>query len=136
MGRNARLKRERREQRIDAAERVYTKDQVDAMLREAYRQGWEARNKDIKMAVRQEVAKRVDDLYRRYDACMIAGIRGATGYGKIRLKRIYMMFFKYHKQLRDYYETDDILAFEPDEIMKEIGIDLEAWQQEAERKYG
>lgn len=137
MGRAAKLKQQRKEFRqtcliSEAGQKAYTQEQVEVMLKEAYRQGWEARNKDIKQAVRQEVGKRVDEFFDLYDYHVLYMLHRHLGFGLKRLKDFYMAFGNEHKALRDYYELEDAGEYLPKEMMLRMGVDLQAWAKEAE----
>ena len=138
MGRAAKLKSQRKELRKHGEQfgKLYPQEQVEAMLRDAYRQGWEARNEDIKKAVRLEVAKRVDEFFSLYDYHVLYVLHRKLGFGLKRLKDFYMAFGKEHKALRDYYELEDAGEYVPMEMMKRLGVDLAAWAKEAEEHAG
>lgn len=50
------------------------------------------------------------------------------GWGKVRLKRFYDAAFKEHERMREYFQMQDL--YPERAILKEKGIDVEAWYHE------
>lgn len=115
-------------------EKTYTQSQVDKMLKAAFQQGWDARDRDIKKVVGEEVTKRMDEFFRKYD-CHVLYILSGMGFGLVRLKRFFLEFYREHKRLKEHFEMDDP-EYLPEKFITEKGVDLNAWYDEAENLYG
>lgn len=123
MNRRQRRELERKGQ-IPKQEPVYSMKptaMVDAVLNGGY--------KDIMM---DEIHKNILAQERKttidIDTMVLWTLHNKYGWGKQRLKRFYGDLFEGHKEMREYYCTEEMY---PERIkLKEKGIDVEAWYDE------
>lgn len=66
------------------------------------------------------------------DAAVLWALHRKFGFGKKRLRRFFEMFAEVHEELRKHYELDDddngIWLCR--KLLKEYGVDVEAWEKE------
>ena len=88
-------------------------------------------NPAIKALLDQEISKRILELDKEYtldvDTMVIWTLR-QHGWGPKRLKRFYRDMFRWHRKLREHYEIPE--CFPERQMLKEQGIDVEAWFKE------
>lgn len=85
--------------------------------------------------INRQILERDEEYWLNFDACILWTLHKHLGFGEKRLKRIFMAFNDDHKQLREYYEIGDDAGgngFVARRMLKQDGIDLEAWEKEAE----
>lgn len=96
---------------------------------------WQPNAKEEKLmndAIKEQILEMEAQFSDDHDAAMLWAIHLETGYGKKRLKRVHKRFYKLHKELITYYESDKIqeYAFVCRENLKKIGVDVAAWNRE------
>lgn len=83
--------------------------------------------------INKEILKRDAEYWLNFDACILWTLHKSLGFGEKRLKKIFTDFNRDHQALREYYEVGDDAAgngFIARRMLKEDGIDLEAWEKE------
>lgn len=76
----------------------------------------------------QQILERDKEYQLDIDTMMLWSLRQFTGWGPKKLRAFYLFMFKEHLRMREYYELDDLY---PERYkLKEIGVDIEAWQKE------
>lgn len=111
MGKGARL----RQQRQETKQSLQYRDARRVML----------------MEVNAELSRSTDRFF--YDeVCIILwSLHETFGFGKDRLKRFYCNYSNINQQLKKHYEMkDNDLHFLTDKLLKEIGVDIDAWEKE------
>ena len=66
------------------------------------------------------------------DAMVLYALHKHLGFGPKRLRRFWEAFQAEHKKLREYYEMPDDNAWLAQLMLKEIGVDVAAWNAEQE----
>ena len=64
------------------------------------------------------------------DAMILWVLHSCFGFGKKRLKRFYDEFSAEHQRLREYYEMPDDGAWLCKHKLKDIGVDVDKWNDE------
>lgn len=70
------------------------------------------------------------------DASALWALHKTFGFGKKRLRRFYDAFIEERKVLERHYEMDGEADYLCRTKLKEIGVDIEAWNDEFEKKRG
>ena len=91
-----------------------------------------------KKALKEEIHNRLVDQERKVsidiDTSVLWVLHVKYGWGKQRLKTFYNALFEEHRNVRQYYDIDDVY---PERMkLKEKGIDIEAWYDELFTKDG
>lgn len=68
------------------------------------------------------------------DASALWTLHRTFGYGKKRLRRFFLAFVEERKKLAEYYEMEYQEEYLCKVKLKEIGVDVEAWNRELDRK--
>ena len=68
------------------------------------------------------------------DASALYALHRAFGFGKKRLRRFYDAFIEERKKLTEYYEMDGDADYLCKVQLKKIGVDIEAWNKELDRR--
>ncbi len=89
-------------------------------------------------AMNMEINRQIAEADRQYrnnvDAMILYALHVHLGFGKKRLRRFYEAFNEDHQRLLDYYELPESDgAWIADRKLKEIGVDVEAWNNERKR---
>lgn len=87
-----------------------------------------------KKAMDIEINRQIVEADRQYtdniDAMVLYTLHVHLGFGKKRLRRFYEAFSAEHDRLVQYYEMPDDYTWLCKEKLKEIGVDVEAWNRE------
>lgn len=87
-----------------------------------------------KKAMDMEINRQIAEADRRYtddiDAMVLYTLRVHLGFGAKRLRRFYEAFSAEHDRLIQHYEMPDDFVWLCKEKLKEIGVDVEAWNRE------
>lgn len=87
-----------------------------------------------KKAMNMEINRQIAEADRRYtddiDAMVLYTLRVHLGFGAKRLRRFYEAFSAEHDRLIQHYEMPDDFVWLCKEKLKEIGVDVEAWNRE------
>lgn len=87
-----------------------------------------------KRAMDMEINRQIVEADRRYtddiDAMVLYTLRVHLGFGVKRLRRFYEAFSAEHDRLVQHYEMPDDYVWLCKEKLKEIGVDVEAWNRE------
>ena len=88
-------------------------------------------------AMMAEINRQIIEADARYKRDLVALVLYAlhihpdTKYGKKRLKHFYMTFDKIHQEMLDHYEMcDNDAAWLANQKLKDIGVDIDAWEKE------
>lgn len=91
-----------------------------------------AERKAMKLEINRQIAEfersHVNDL----DILVLYVLHVHLGFGKKRLRRFYEAFTAEHNKLIEYYEMPDDNVWLADRKLKEIGVDVAAWNAERE----
>ena len=93
----------------------------------------EAQRRAMHKEINQQILIRDEWYWLNFDACILWTIHKSLGKGKTALKRLFMDFNRDHQALRKFYELGDSAddaGFVARLALKEIGVDLEAWEKE------
>jgi hypothetical protein len=99
--------------------------------------GVELTNNERK-AVNEEITRQFMELESKYtkdnDASILLTLHSCFGFGKKRLRRFWEFYFKEQARLREYYQLDthegNLCKFK----LKQIGVDIDEWHREKDRK--
>lgn len=87
-----------------------------------------------KKALNLEINRQILEADTRYandiDAMVLYVLHQHLGFGQKRLREFWEAFKAEHDKLRDYYEMPDANAWLARQKLKEIGVDVEAWNAE------
>ena len=87
-----------------------------------------------KKAMSMEINRQIAEADRRYtddiDAMVLYTLRVHLGFGKKRLRKFYEAFSAEHDRLTRYYQMPDDYTWLCKEMLKRIGVDVEAWNRE------
>lgn len=87
-------------------------------------------------AMNFEISKQIAAMEREHatalDALVLYALHKHLGWGKTRLRRFYEAFIVEHNRLIEYYEMPEDNAWLAEAKLKEIGVDVEAWNAEQE----
>ena len=87
-----------------------------------------------KKAMDMEINRQIVEADRRYtddiDAMVLYTLRVHLGFGKKRLRKFYDAFSAEHDRLIQYYQMPDDYTWLCKELLKRIGVDVEAWNCE------
>lgn len=94
-----------------------------------------AKRNNLQKMVDAECRKKLLELDEEFsadwEAAILWDIHEITGYGKIRLERLYRRMYQSHKELREHYEiSENDEGWLYREKLKEIGVDIEALRKE------
>ena len=85
-------------------------------------------------AMNMEINRQIVEADRQYtndiDAMVLYTLRVHLGFGKKRLRKFYDAFSAEHDRLIQYYEMPDDYTWLCKEMLKRIGVDVEAWNRE------
>ena len=83
-----------------------------------------------------EIKKQIAAMEREHatalDALVLYALHKHLGWGKTRLRHFYEAFIVEHNRLIEYYEMPEDNAWLAKAKLKEIGVDVEAWNSEEE----
>src|SRR5574344_211392 len=85
-----------------------------------------AMNIEINRQILEADAKYSTDV----DAMILWVLHSCFGFGKKRLRRFYDEFSAEHQRLREYYEMPDDSAWLCKHKLKDIGVDVDEWNNE------
>lgn len=98
----------------------------------SYRSGWKGAAE--KKAMDMEINRQIVEADRRYaddiDAMVLYTLHVHLGFGKKRLRKFYDAFSAEHDRLIQYYQMPDDYTWLCKEMLKRIGVDVEAWNKE------
>ena len=87
-----------------------------------------------KKAMNMEINRQIVEADRRYaddiDAMVLYTLHVHLGFGKKRLRKFYDAFSAEHDRLISYYQMPDDYTWLCKEMLKRIGVDVEAWNKE------
>ena len=87
-----------------------------------------------KKAMDMEINRQIAEADRRYtddiDAMVLYTLRVHLGFGKKRLRKFYDAFSAEHDRLIQYYQMPGDYTWLCKEMLKRIGVDVEAWNRE------
>ena len=87
-----------------------------------------------KKAMEMEINRQIVEADRRYaddiDAMVLYTLHVHLGFGKKRLREFYDAFSAEHDRLIQYYQMPDDYTWLCKEMLKRIGVDVEAWNRE------
>lgn len=87
-----------------------------------------------KKAMDMEINRQIVEADRLYtddiDATVLYTLRVHLGFGKKRLRKFYDAFSAEHDRLIQYYQMPDDYTWLCKEMLKRIGVDVEAWNRE------
>ena len=87
-----------------------------------------------KKALDMEINRELVEADKRYtndiDAMVLYTLRAHLGFGKKRLRKFYDAFSVEHDRLIQHYEMPDDYTWLCKEMLKRIGVDVEAWNNE------
>lgn len=87
-----------------------------------------------KKAMALEINRQIVEADRRYtddiDATVLYTLRVHLGFGKKRLRKFYDAFSAEHDRLIQYYQMPDDYTWLCKEMLKRIGVEVEAWNRE------
>lgn len=85
-------------------------------------------------AMDMEINRQIVEADRRYaddiDAMVLYTLHVHLGFGKKRLRKFYDAFSAEHDRLIQYYQMPDDYTWLCKEMLKRIGVDVEAWNKE------
>lgn len=85
-------------------------------------------------AMEMEINRQIAEADRRYaddiDAMVLYTLHVHLGFGKKRLRKFHDAFFAEHDRLIQYYQMPDDYTWLCKEMLKRIGVDIEAWNRE------
>lgn len=86
--------------------------------------------KAMDIEIKKQIAKMEREHAIALDALVLYALHKHLGWGKTRLRRFYEAFTAEHDKLIKHYEmTDDDNAWLAEEKLKEIGVDVAAWNE-------
>jgi hypothetical protein len=88
--------------------------------------------KAMDIEIKRQIAAMEREHANALDALVLYALHVHLGWGKTRLRRFYEAFTKEHNRLIEYYEMPDDNAWLATEKLKEIGVDVAAWNEEKE----
>ena len=83
-----------------------------------------------KKAMDMEINRQIVEADRRYADDIDAMVLVHLGFGKKRLRKFYDAFSAEHDRLIQYYQMPDDYTWLCKEMLKRIGVDVEAWNKE------
>lgn len=95
-----------------------------------------AENKALDREIEKRLAEKLREQDLEIEARVLYAIRSITGYGKIKLRRVYDEVDESLLALADHYDMhdDDDLTWLCIKKLKDDGIDVEQWSKENEEK--
>jgi hypothetical protein len=81
--------------------------------------------------VKRQILARKEEFYTAIDGAMLWTLHKTLGFGKKRLRRFFFNFIDDYYEMCDAYDMTD--TFPQREKLKRIGVDLDAWEDEATR---
>lgn len=91
-------------------------------------------NSAQKKAIKEEIVKRIIEEDKQHavalDAVVLYTLHIHCGFGKQRLRKFYEAFKTEHDNLIKHYEMPDDYSWLCQQKLKEIGVDVEAWNEE------
>ena len=91
---------------------------------------------EVTRMVREESQRQIKDIMERFyndlDAIILWALHEHFGFGAERLHRFYLAFTAIYKDLRDFYEMGSDTPYVCKVKLRDIGVDLEAWQKEVD----
>ena len=89
--------------------------------------------KAMELEINRQIAEADRQHTNDFDAMVLYVLHTHLGFGKERLRRFYEAFTAEHDKLIEHYEMPDGGAWLADRKLKEIGVDVAAWNAEKER---
>ena len=87
-------------------------------------------------AMKEEINRQIVETNREYkndfDAMILWTLHELCGFGKKRLREVYDAFADKYDELVDHYEAPDKGAWIANYKLREIGVDISAWNKERE----
>ena len=87
-----------------------------------------------KKAMEMEINRQIVEADRRYaddiDAMVLYTLHAYLNFGKKRLRKFYNAFSAEHDRLIQHYQMPDDYTWLCKEMLKRIGVDVEAWNRE------
>lgn len=109
-----------RQKRIEAKQTPMFRD----ARREVYRQ------------VNNELVAATNRFFRDETSVVLWVLHDQFGFGKDRLKKFYVNYEKVNADLRKHYSmSNSDMRYMTDRLLKEIGVDLDAWEMEESRLF-
>lgn len=87
--------------------------------------------KAMELEINQQIAEADRQHANDFDAMVLYVLHTHLGFGKKRLRRFYDAFSAEHDKLIEHYEMPDGGAWLADMKLKEIGVDVAAWNKES-----
>lgn len=91
-----------------------------------------AERKAMELEINRQLAESGRKHVNDFDAMVLYVLHTHLGFGKKRLRRFYEAFSAEHNKLIEHYEMPDSGAWLADMKLKEIGVDVAAWNAEKE----
>ena len=88
--------------------------------------------KAMELEINRQIAEADRQHTNDFDAMVLYVLHTHLGFGKKRLRRFYDAFSAEHDKLIEHYEMPDSGAWLADMKLKEIGVDVAAWNAEKE----
>lgn len=89
-------------------------------------------------AMNMEINRQIIEADKKYtndvDAMILYTLHIHLGFGKKRLRKFWEAFKEEHKKLVEYYQMPNDGAWLSRRKLKEIGVDVEAWNREEDEK--
>lgn len=89
-----------------------------------------AERKAMELEINRQLAESDRKHTNDFDAMVLYVLHQHLGFGKKRLRRFYEAFSVEHNKLIEHYEMPDSGAWLADMKLKEIGVDVAAWNRE------
>ena len=94
-----------------------------------------AEKKALEIEMRKQFAELDAENMVNLDSIILWVLHEQFGFGEKRLKTFFDAFIKHYRALIDYYELDDSDGpYICREKLKEIGVDLDAWENDVDEK--
>jgi hypothetical protein len=87
--------------------------------------------KAMELEINRQIAEADRQHTNDFDAMVLYVLHTHLGFGKKRLRRFYYAFSAEHDKLIEHYEMPDGGAWLADMKLKEIGVDVAAWNKES-----
>lgn len=90
-----------------------------------------AQSKAVDAEVKRQILVRKEEFYTAIDGAMLWTLHKTLGFGKKRLRRYFFNFIENYFEMCDAYDMTD--TFPQRVKLKQLGVDLDAWEEEATR---
>lgn len=87
--------------------------------------------KALDIEISRQIIERDRQYTNDYDALVLYALHVHLGFGKKRLRRFWEAFSEEHEKLIAHYQMPDDNVWLADHVLKEIGVDVAAWNAEA-----